>query len=55
MLNDKELKELAEQEIEQGKEQLPKIEEELKILLIPKDPDVYKRQQWRKGRLNSRS
>ena len=39
MLNDKELKELAEQEIEQGKEQLPKIEEELKILLIPKDPN----------------
>ena len=39
MLNDKELKELAEMEIEQIKEKLPKIEEELKILLIPKDPD----------------
>ena len=39
MLNDKELKELAEQEIEQEKKQLPKIEEELKILLIPKDPN----------------
>ena len=39
MLNDKELKELAEAEIEEAKEKLPKIEEELKILLIPKDPD----------------
>ena len=39
MLNDSELKELAEMEIEEGKEKLPKIEEELKILLIPKDPN----------------
>ena len=39
MLNDKELKDLAEMEIEEIKEKLPKIEEELKILLIPKDPD----------------
>ena len=39
MLNDKELKELAEMEIEEIKEKLPKIEEEIKILLIPKDPD----------------
>lgn len=39
MLNDKELKELAEVEIEELKEKLPKLEEELKILLIPKDPD----------------
>ncbi len=39
MLEDKELKELAEMEILEGKEKLPKIEEELKFLLIPKDPD----------------
>ena len=39
MLSDSELKELAEMEIEEGKEKLPKIEEELKILLIPKDPN----------------
>ena len=39
MLNDKELKELAEMEIEEIKEKLPKIEKELKILLIPKEPD----------------
>lgn len=39
MLQDKELKELAEIEIEDLKEKLPKIEEELKFLLIPKDPD----------------
>ena len=39
MLNDPELKELAEMEMLEAKEALPKIEEELKILLIPKDPN----------------
>ena len=38
-MQDKELKELAEMEYYEAKEKLPKIEEELKILLIPKDPD----------------
>lgn len=39
MLNDKDLKELAEMEIDELREKIPQIEEELKILLIPKDPD----------------
>ncbi len=39
MMEDKELKELAEADFYEAKEKLPKIEEELKILLIPKDPD----------------
>jgi len=39
MLEDPELKELAEMEMLDAKEQLPKIEEELKMLLIPKDPN----------------
>ena len=39
MLNDKDLKELAEMEIEELREKIPQIEGELKILLIPKDPD----------------
>ncbi len=41
MLNDsdKEIKDLAEMEMLEAKEKLPKVEEELKILLIPKDPD----------------
>ena len=39
MLSDPELKELAEIEMEESKEKLPKIEEELKLLLIPKDPN----------------
>ena len=39
MLDDPEMKELAEEELRENKEKLPKIEEELKILLIPKDPD----------------
>lgn len=39
MMDDKELKELAEIEYYENKEKLPKLEEELKFLLIPKDPD----------------
>ena len=39
MLEDPEMKELAEMELLDNKEKLPKIEDELKILLIPKDPD----------------
>ncbi len=39
MLSDPELKELAQEEIKFAKEKLPQIEEEIKILLIPKDPD----------------
>jgi len=39
MLSDPELKDLAEMELLESKEKLPKLEEELKILLIPKDPD----------------
>ncbi len=39
LLKDPELKELAEMEIQEARESLPRIEEELKILLIPKDPD----------------
>ena len=42
MMEDKDLKELAEVEMLEAKEKLPKIEEELKILLIPKDPDDEK-------------
>ena len=39
MMEDKELKELAEAEYYESKDKLPQIEEELKLLLIPKDPD----------------
>ena len=39
MMSDPELKDLAEAEYLEAKEKLPKIEEELKFLLIPKDPD----------------
>ena len=39
LMQDPEMKELAETEYYSAKEELPKIEEELKILLIPKDPD----------------
>ncbi len=42
MMEDKELKDLAEEEMLEAKEKLPKIEEELKILLIPKDKDDEK-------------
>lgn len=39
MLSDPELKDLAEAEMLEAKEKLPQLEEELKLLLIPKDPD----------------
>ena len=39
LISDPEMKELAETEYYDKKEQLPKLEEELKFLLIPKDPD----------------
>ena len=39
LMKDPEMKELAEEEYYASKEKLPEIEEELKILLIPKDPD----------------
>ena len=39
MLEDPEMKELAEEEYYSSKDKLVKIEEELKILLIPKDPN----------------
>ena len=39
MMEDPEMKELAEEEYYSSKEELSKIEEELKILLIPKDPN----------------
>ena len=39
LMEDKEMKELAEIEYYDAKEKLPKLEDELKVLLIPKDPD----------------
>lgn len=39
LMQDPEMKELAEMEYYENKDLLPKIEDELKILLIPKDPD----------------
>ena len=39
LMKDPEMKELAEMELYEAKEKLPKLEEELKILLIPKDPN----------------
>ena len=39
LMQDPDMKELAEEEYYSSKEQLPKLEEDLKVLLIPKDPD----------------
>lgn len=39
MMEDKELKELAEADYYEAKEKIPQIEDELKALLIPKDPN----------------
>ena len=39
MLSDPEMKELAQEEAQEARNKIPVIEEELKVLLIPKDPD----------------
>ncbi len=39
MLDDPEMKEFAQETIDQGKQALAKLEKQLQILLIPKDPD----------------
>ena len=39
MMEDKELRELAEAEYYEARNKLPELEEELKVLLIPKDPN----------------
>ena len=39
LMQDPDMKQLAEEEYYASKEKLPKLEEELKVLLIPKDPD----------------
>jgi len=39
MLNDEEMAELAKEELKEAEEKLPKIEEEIKLLLLPKDPN----------------
>ena len=39
MLNDKEMHDLAQMELDENKDKLTKIEEELKLLLVPKDPN----------------
>ena len=57
LLKDPELKELAEAEMNEAREQIPKVEDEIKILLIPKDPDDDKNiiceiragARWRRG------
>ncbi len=42
MLDDPEMAELAKEELKEAEEKLPKIEEEIKILLLPKDPNDEK-------------
>ncbi len=39
LLNDKEMHDLAQEELNEVRSKLPKIEEELKLLLVPKDPN----------------
>ena len=42
MLSDPEMKELAQEELQQAKVDLARLEEELKVLLLPKDPNDEK-------------
>jgi len=42
MLDDEEMAQLAKEELKEAEEKLPKLEEEIKILLLPKDPNDEK-------------
>lgn len=42
MLNDPEMRELAQEELKQAKEDIERLESELKILMLPKDPNDNK-------------
>lgn len=42
LLNDPEMKELAQEELQQAKQDLERLEQELKILLLPRDPNDEK-------------
>ena len=42
LLNDKEMHDLAQEELSEVRERIPKIEQELKMLLVPKDPNDEK-------------
>ena len=39
MLDDPEMKEMAEMEIEESKAEIEEVEQQLQILLLPKDPN----------------
>ena len=45
----RELREMAQQEIKEKGEELSRLEEELKLLLLPKDPNDEKTSSWRSG------
>lgn len=45
--SDPDLKEMAREELQANEELQPKIEEEIKIALIPKDPEDAKMYKWR--------
>ena len=42
MLSDPEMKELAQEELQQAKNDIARLEDELKILLLPRDPNDEK-------------
>ena len=42
MLSDPDMKELAQEELQQAKSDITRLEDELKILLLPKDPNDEK-------------
>ena len=49
LLSDPEMKELAQEEFLQAKADLERLEQELQILLLPKDPNDGKTSSWRSG------
>ncbi len=47
MLSDPDMKELAQEELQQAKADITRLEDELKFLLLPKDPNDERTFLWR--------
>jgi hypothetical protein len=44
--SDADMTEMAKMQLEEAKERLPELEEEIKFMLIPKDPEDAKKMSW---------
>ena len=51
--SDEEMRELAKEELSDAKKRVEELEQELKILLLPKDPNVTRISSWRSAQVQA--